>query len=312
MMQKTATRDALIEQLGHIVSEGQNPDTLDIDLLDTHALLVKLNQEDFKVPQAVKAALPQIVQAVDTIVDALKSGGRLFYIGAGTSGRLGVLDAVECPPTFSVSHELVQGVLAGGEKAMFKAVEGAEDNGDLAIQDLRGRELSARDVVVGIAASGRTPYAIAGVEYAASLGCRTIGISCSPDSALGQASHIDIAVVVGPEALTGSTRMKSGSAQKMVLNMLTTASMIRLGKSYRNLMVDVNASNEKLRARAVRIVMQATDCDKHAANEALAEADNNAKLAILLVLTGVGAEQGKKMLQQANGFLRQAVESNGR
>ncbi len=301
----------LLQQMASIISEGQNPDTLDIDLLDTPALLEKINREDQKVALAVKAILPQITEAVDTIVAAMKKGGRLLYIGAGTSGRLGVLDAVECPPTFSVPAELVQGILAGGEGAMFKAVEGAEDSETLAIEDLKKAGLNSNDVLVGIAASGRTPYAVSAVKYAGQMGCKTVALCCSPDSPLGRAADIELAVIVGPEALTGSTRMKSGSAQKMILNMLSTASMIRMGKSYRNLMVDVSASNEKLRARAVRIVMQATDCDRDTAVAALAQTQNNVKLAILTVLTGVSVSQGQQMLDSANGFLRRAVEQQG-
>lgn len=302
----------LLQQMSSIVSEGQNPDTLDIDLLDTQALLGKINREDHKVATAIEAILPSIAKAVDVIVDALAQGGRLIYIGAGTSGRLGVLDAVECPPTFSVADDKVKGILAGGETAMFRAVEGAEDSEVMAIDDLKAIAINEDDVVVGIAASGRTPYAISAVRYAKSLGCKTIGLSCSPCSKLGSIADIELTAIVGPEALTGSTRMKSGSAQKMILNMLSTASMIRLGKSYRNLMVDVSASNAKLRARAVRIVMQATDCSRDSAMQALANTDNNVKLAILTILTGVDTSQGKQMLDDAKGFLRRAVEHQGR
>ncbi|WP_416307471.1 N-acetylmuramic acid 6-phosphate etherase [Neptunicella sp. SCSIO 80796] len=304
-------QSVLLEELNYIVSEGQNPDTLDIDLLDSIDILKKLNDEDHKVPDAVRAILPDIAKAVDEIVKAYANGGRLVYIGAGTSGRLGVLDAVECPPTFSVTDQQVVGILAGGQNAMFKAVEGAEDDANLALIDLQAVNLSEKDVLVGIAASGRTPYVISALQYARQIGAKTVGVTCNPDSAVVNEADIGLCAVVGAEALTGSTRLKSGSAQKLILNMLSTASMIRSGKSYQNLMVDVNASNEKLYARAVRIVMQATDCDYNSAKNALERANERAKLAILMVLTGVSAEQGEQMLSHCDGFLRKAVQQAG-
>jgi len=299
----------LLAQLNSIVSEGRNPDTLDIDLLSSEAILRKINHEDAQVAPAVASQIPQIAQAVDAIVDKLQSGGRLFYIGAGTSGRLGILDAVECRPTFSVPDDLVQGIIAGGEHAIQFAVEGAEDDRAAGVNDVKAVNLSANDVLVGLSASGRTPYVVAALEYANSIGCATASITCNPDSPLMTTAKIGICPVVGPEALTGSTRMKSGTAQKLVLNMLSTASMIRLGKTYENLMVDVNASNEKLRARAIRIVMQATSCERNVAEKALKSADNRAKLAILMILTGLPAEQAENLLQEKHGFLRRAVES---
>lgn len=298
----------LLEELNGIVSEGQNPDTLDIDLLDSTQILTKINQEDQKVAQAVKLVIPQISEAVDYIETAFKQGGRLIYIGAGTSGRLGILDAVECAPTYSVNDQQVMGIIAGGETAFKKAVEGAEDSLTLGVEDLKAINLQAKDVVVGIAASGRTPYVRAAIEYAKSVGCKTVGVTCNPNSLVMQLPDIGICPVVGAEAVTGSTRMKSGTAQKLVLNMLSTASMIRTGKVYKNLMVDVNASNEKLHARAIRIVMQATDCSHQQAVDALAQAKQSAKLAILIVLTGKDAAQAEQMLTQADGFLRKAVE----
>ncbi|MBC3765652.1 N-acetylmuramic acid 6-phosphate etherase [Neptunicella marina] len=303
-------QSVLLEELNYIVSEGQNPDTLDIDLLDSISILKKLNDEDQKVPFAVRQILPDIAKAVDAIVQAFANGGRLIYIGAGTSGRLGVLDAVECPPTFSVTDEQVVGILAGGESAMFKAVEGAEDDMQLALDDLKQRRLSSKDVLVGIAASGRTPYVISALAYAREVGATSVGVTCNPDSAVVNDADIGLCAVVGAEALTGSTRLKSGSAQKLILNMLTTASMIRSGKSYQNLMVDVNATNEKLAARAIRIVMQATGCDADTAKAALHQANDKAKLAILMVLTGVDAKQGESMLLGCHGFLRKAVEAS--
>lgn len=302
------TQVDLVNALHSITTEGQNPNTLDIDLLDSLGVLKKINTEDQKVAGIVGQLLPEIAQGVDFIVDAFTCGGRLIYIGAGTSGRLGVLDAVECPPTFSVSSEQVIGILAGGAGAMYKAVEGAEDNRQLAIDDLKGINLSNKDVLVGIAASGRTPYVLSAMAFAKEQGAKVIGISCSANSIYAQNSDVDICAVVGAEVLTGSTRMKSGTAQKLILNMLSTASMIRSGKSYQNLMIDVNASNEKLYARAIRIVMQATECDFFTAEQALKQANNQTKLASLMVLTGLDSTQAKAALVTNEGFLRKAVE----
>ncbi|HGF7191880.1 TPA: N-acetylmuramic acid 6-phosphate etherase [Vibrio cholerae] len=304
------TNDALIAALSHLVSEGRNPDTMDIDLLSSQEIVERLNQQDKQVPLAVEAVLPQIAQAVDKITAAFKQGGRLIYLGAGTSGRLGVLDASECPPTFGVSDQMVIGLIAGGKEAMFAAQEGAEDNATLGAHDLQQIDFSSKDVLVGIAASGRTPYVIGALEYANDLGATTIALSCNPDSPIADIAQIAISPVVGPEALTGSTRLKSGTAQKLVLNMLTTASMIRLGKSYQNLMVDVRATNRKLIARAVRIVMQATDCQREEAEALLKESHNNAKLAILMHLTGMNYEQATAKLSQSDGFLRRAMEEH--
>ncbi|HDZ9288825.1 TPA: N-acetylmuramic acid 6-phosphate etherase [Vibrio cholerae] len=304
------TNDALIAALSHLVSEGRNPDTMDIDLLSSQEIVERLNQQDKQVPLAVEAVLPQIAQALDKITAAFKQGGRLIYLGAGTSGRLGVLDASECPPTFGVSDQMVIGLIAGGKEAMFTAQEGAEDNATLGAHDLQQIDFSSKDVLVGIAASGRTPYVIGALEYANDLGATTIALSCNPDSPIAEIAQIAISPVVGPEALTGSTRLKSGTAQKLVLNMLTTASMIRLGKSYQNLMVDVRATNRKLIARAVRIVMQATDCQREEAEALLKESHNNAKLAILMHLTGMNYEQATAKLSQSDGFLRRAMEEH--
>ncbi|HDI3225283.1 TPA: N-acetylmuramic acid 6-phosphate etherase [Vibrio cholerae] len=304
------TNDALIAALSHLVSEGRNPDTMDIDLLSSQEIVERLNQQDKQVPLAVEAVLPQIAQAVDKITAAFKQGGRLIYLGAGTSGRLGVLDASECPPTFGVSDQMVIGLIAGGKEAMFTAQEGAEDNATLGAHDLQQIDFSSKDVLVGITASGRTPYVIGALEYANDLGATTIALSCNPDSPIAEIAQIAISPVVGPEALTGSTRLKSGTAQKLVLNMLTTASMIRLGKSYQNLMVDVRATNRKLIARAVRIVMQATDCQREEAEALLKESHNNAKLAILMHLTGMNYEQATAKLSQSDGFLRRAMEEH--
>lgn len=303
------TNDALITALSHLVSEGRNPETMDIDLLSSLEIVEKINQQDKQVPIAVKQVLPQIAEAVDAITHAFTQGGRLIYFGAGTSGRLGVLDASECPPTFGVNDQMVVGLIAGGKEAMFKAKEGAEDSASLGEEELMSINLTTKDVVVGIAASGRTPYVIGGLNYANRLGAKTVAVSCNPDSPIADIVNIAISPVVGPEALTGSTRLKSGTAQKLILNMLTTASMIRLGKSYQNLMVDVKATNKKLVARAVRIVMQATDCGKTDAEAALIQSDYDAKVAILMLLTGVDVNTAKHQLEHQQGFLRQAVNA---
>lgn len=303
------TQNPLLNELHSILSETRNSGTLDIDLLSTDAILQKINEEDQKVALAIRPALPNIAKAVDSIVAAFQKNGRLIYIGAGTSGRLGILDAVECMPTFSVSENMVLGIIAGGEKAIKRAVEGAEDDQAAAIVDLDNAKLTANDVVVGIAASGRTPYVISALRYAKQLGAKAVSVSCNPNSAIAKEADIEICAAVGPEILTGSTRMKSGTAQKLILNMLSTASMIRIGKIYQNLMVDVSASNEKLYARALLIVMQATDCDEQTATSALKEAGNEAKLAILMILTKTDAAKASALLQQHHGYLRKAVQS---
>ncbi|CAH0527044.1 N-acetylmuramic acid 6-phosphate etherase [Vibrio hippocampi] len=303
------TDNTLIETLSKMVSEGRNPDTMDIDLLSSYDIVKRINQQDTLVPIAIEKVLPEIAKAVDAITLAFQNGGRLIYLGAGTSGRLGVLDASECPPTFGVDEQMVVGIIAGGQDAMFRAKEGAEDSLTLAKEDLIQHKLSSKDVVVGIAASGRTPYVIGALQYANSIGSPTVSVSCNPDSDIAAIANIAITPIVGPEALTGSTRLKAGTAQKLVLNMLTTASMIRLGKSYQNLMVDVKATNEKLVARAQRIVIQATDCDHAQATQTLEAADYNAKLAILMILTGLDKTDANQQLSQHNGFLRKAVES---
>jgi N-acetylmuramic acid 6-phosphate etherase len=303
------SHDTLLSTLSQLISEGRNPDTMDIDLLSSEEILQRLNQQDQLVPTAIGKVIPQIAQAVDHITQAFKLGGRLVYIGAGTSGRLGVLDAAECPPTFGDPENMVIALIAGGKDAMFKAQEGAEDSKQAASQDLKRIQFCQQDILVGIAASGRTPYVIGALEYGNHLGATTIALSCNPDSPIAKLAHIAISPVVGPEALTGSTRLKSGSAQKLVLNMLTTASMIRLGKSYQNLMVDVQATNEKLRARAIRIVMQATDCDPNRAAHLLSISQNNTKVAILMQLTGINYQQAIEKLSQTEGFLRKALSS---
>ena len=298
----------LLQTLSTLITEQRNPNSMNVDSLSALEIVQLMNQEDKQVPLAIEKCLPQIAQAVECIVAAFQQGGRLVYIGAGTSGRLGVLDASECPPTFGVSPEMVKGIIAGGERALRHPIEGAEDSKTHAVVDLQTIQFSSKDVLVGIAASGRTPYVIGALEYAKSLGSVTVSIASNPNSAMANIVDIAIDTVVGPEVLTGSSRLKSGTAQKLVLNMLTTASMILMGKCYQNLMVDVQASNEKLKARAIRIVMQATDCDKALAEETLKQADQNAKLAIMMILSGLDRAQAEALLEKHQGKLQLALK----
>ena len=298
----------LLQTLSTLITEQRNPNSMHVDSLSALEIMQLMNKEDKQVPLAIEKCLPQIAQAVERIVSAFQQGGRLVYIGAGTSGRLGVLDASECPPTFGVSPEMVKGIIAGGERALRHPIEGAEDSKTHAVVDLQTIQFSSKDVLVGIAASGRTPYVIGALEYAKSLGSVTVSIASNPNSAMANIVDIAIDTVVGPEVLTGSSRLKSGTAQKLVLNMLTTASMILMGKCYQNLMVDVQASNEKLKARAIRIVMQATDCDKTLAEETLKLADQNAKLAIMMILSGLDRAQAEALLEKHHGKLQLALK----
>ena len=298
----------LLQTLSTLITEQRNPNSMNVDSLSALEIVQLMNEEDKQVPLAIEKCLSQIAQAVECIVAAFQQGGRLVYIGAGTSGRLGVLDASECPPTFGVSPEMVKGIIAGGERALRHPIEGAEDSKAQAVVDLQTIQFSSKDVLVGIAASGRTPYVIGALEYAKSLGSVTVSIASNPNSAMANIVDIAIDTVVGPEVLTGSSRLKSGTAQKLVLNMLTTASMILMGKCYQNLMVDVQASNEKLKARAIRIVMQATDCDKALAEETLKLADQNAKLAIMMILSGLDRAQAEALLEKHHGKLQLALK----
>ena len=297
----------LLKTLETMLSEQRNPNTLHIDALSSLEVVTLLNHEDKQVAFAVEKNLPQIAQTVEHIVAAFQAGGRLVYMGAGTSGRLGVLDASECPPTFGVPSSMVVGLIAGGETALRNAVEGAEDNREAGEQDLRHIHFSRKDVLVGIAASGRTPYVIGGLTYAKQLGAITVSLVSNPNAIMSEIADIAITTAVGPEALTGSSRLKSGTAQKMVLNMLTTAAMIRLGKCYQNLMVDVQATNQKLKARAIRIVMQATDCDQTTAEQTLLTTNGNAKLAIMMLLSGLDKDQAEAVLEQNKGRLQDAL-----
>ncbi|EKJ8218444.1 N-acetylmuramic acid 6-phosphate etherase [Citrobacter sedlakii] len=293
--------------LGALVSETRNPQTMDLDALPTLKLVERFNQQDAQVAEAVKATLPEVARAVDAAADALKSGGRIIYMGAGTSGRLGVLDASECPPTFGVPHGLVIGLIAGGPGALLKAVEGAEDNPQLGVDDLVAINLKPQDLVVGLAASGRTPYVIGALKYARGVGCTTVAISCNPDSPIAREADIAISPVVGPEALTGSTRLKSGTAQKLVLNMISTGAMVKFGKVYQNLMVDMQATNVKLVDRACRMVVEATGIARDDAEALLKQTDYDVKPAILMALTGLNATAAREKLAQHQGFLRAAL-----
>jgi len=289
-------------------TETRNPNTMDLDIMTPLEVVTVMNQEDAKVPEAIKPALPNIAQCVTWAIQSIEAGGRIVYMGAGTSGRLGVLDAVECPPTFGVAPEVVVGLIAGGEKAFVKAVEGAEDSRQLGHDDLVNIGLEKRDIVIGIAASGRTPYVLGGLAYAQEVGCHTVAISCNPGSAIGQAAELAIEVVPGPEVLTGSTRLKSGTCQKLILNMISTATMVGCGKAYQNLMVDVMQTNEKLVVRAQNIVMEATGCDRETAAEKIAIAGGNAKTAITMILADCGLEEAKERLAKAKGHVREAIK----
>jgi len=297
--------------LQKISTERRNPASAHIDELSTLDMVKIVNDEDKKVALAVEKILLEIAKAVDIITDRLSKGGRLFYLGAGTSGRLGILDASECPPTYGVEPELVQGVIAGGIPAIFKAQEGAEDNPELAKEDLAERGFVKGDVLVGIAASGRTPYVIGGLQYARNLGAATIALACSANAAIAEYADIALLPVTGAEVVTGSTRMKAGTAQKLVLNMLSTVTMIKLGKVYGNLMVDVKTSNAKLEERAKNIVMEATGCSREESIASLSEARGNAKLAIFIHLTGADFAAGQAALARADGHLAQALRQEG-
>ncbi|MGW5421346.1 N-acetylmuramic acid 6-phosphate etherase [Streptomyces sp. NPDC003943] len=305
----SATYSELRAQLATLATEAYRPELAEIDRLPTAEIAALMNQEDQTVPAAVAEQLPAIAAAIDATAERMARGGRLVYMGAGTAGRLGVLDASECPPTFNTDPSEVVGRIAGGPAAMVEAVEGAEDSAQLAAADLAALGLTAADTVVGISASGRTPYAIGAVEHARALGALTIGLSCNADSALAAAAEHGIEVVTGPELLTGSTRLKAGTAQKLVLNMISTITMIRLGKTYGNLMVDVRASNDKLQARSRRIVALATGAPDEQIESALAAADGEAKTAILMILADVDAKTAERRLANSRGHLRAALHA---
>lgn len=293
--------------LDNLLTEARNPQTMELDSMTPLEIVTAMNREDARVPESIRPQLPNIAQCVAWATEAIRSGGRLIYMGAGTSGRLGVLDAVECPPTFGVSPDVVVGLIAGGERAFVKAVEGAEDSRELGKADLEAIGLTRRDLVVGIAASGRTPYVLGGLAYANSLGCKTAAISCNPGSALGKEARLAIEVAPGPECLTGSTRLKAGTAQKLILNMISTATMVGCGKAYSNLMVDVMQTNEKLVVRAQNIVMEATGVSRDSAKEAIALAGGSCKLAVTMILADCTVEEAKERLERCGGSVRQAI-----
>ena len=310
-MTSTSNPRDLRAELEGLTTEAFRPELADIDQLPTLDIARLMNGEDVTVPAAVARRLPEIAAAIDAVAARMAQGGRLVYAGAGTAGRLGVLDASECPPTFNTDPAQVVGLIAGGPEAMVTSVEGAEDSKELARADLDALKLTPLDTVVGVSASGRTPYAIGAVEHARAQGALTIGLACNAHSALAAAAEHGIEVVVGPELVTGSTRLKAGTAQKLVLNMLSTITMIRLGKTYGNLMVDVRASNEKLRARSRRIVALATGAEDEEIERALAETDGEVKNAILVLLTGVDGPAATRLLEESGGHLRAALAAAG-
>lgn len=293
--------------LDNLLTEARNPQTMELDSMTPLEIVTAMNREDARVPESIRPQLPNIARCVAWATEAIRSGGRLIYMGAGTSGRLGVLDAVECPPTFGVSPDVVVGLIAGGEGAFVKAVEGAEDSRELGKADLEAIGLTPKDLVVGIAASGRTPYVLGGLAYANSLGCKTAAISCNPGSAVGKEARLAIEVAPGPECLTGSTRLKAGTAQKLILNMISTATMVGCGKAYSNLMVDVMQTNEKLVVRAQNIVMEATGVSRDSAKEAIALAGGSCKLAVTMILADCTVEEAKERLERCGGSVRQAI-----
>lgn len=297
----------MTEHIEQLVTEKPNPNTQRLDELSPLEIVQIMNEEDQKVALAVNKELPKIAQAIEVIVNQLNQKGRVIYFGAGTSGRLGILDASECPPTFSTTNEFIA-LIAGGNSAVKSAVEGAEDSETLIIEELKAIKFTSKDVAIGIAASGRTPYVISGLKYAKSLGAHTVSISCNPDSMLSKVSDVGIDVEVGPEVLTGSTRLKAGTATKMVLNMLSTASMVQMGKVYGNLMVDLNPSNIKLIDRAKRIIMQATGVNEKAAHTALYDANLKVKVAIVMIKKNCSASDAINKLERSNGFVSKALK----
>lgn len=297
-------------ELKKLVTEQINQKTVDLDIMSIRDALLIMNEEDAYVAQAIRKVIPEIEKTVKIVIEAFQKGGRLIYIGAGTSGRLGILDAAECPPTFGTNPEQVIALIAGGEKAILHAIEGAEDSEILGVNDLKNINLNGSDVVVGLAASGRTPYVVAALKYAKEVGSKTISIACNENSLIGKIADIAIEVIVGPEVLTGSTRLKAGTAQKMILNMISTISMVGIGKVYKNLMVDVQRTNEKLEQRALNIIMNATDVELETAKEALEDAKGSVKLAITMILLNCDLETAQAKLRESNGNIRKAINKN--
>jgi len=294
--------------LTKLTTETRNPRSMDLDEMDPLQIATLMNDEDNNVVKGVHEVLPQIAQCITWCAEAFTKGGRIIYMGAGTSGRLGLMDAVECPPTFGLQPQQVVGLLAGGPSAFIKAAEGTEDRTELGRTDLQGIGLAKDDVVIGLAASGRTPYVIGGLEYANQLGCRTVAVACNHGSKIGAVAQLAIEPVCGPEVLTGSTRLKSGTAQKMICNMISTGTMVQVGKVYQNLMVDVMQTNEKLVTRAQNIIMAATGCGRETAEAARQAAAGHVKTAIVMVKTGCDAAQAQAKLEQAAGHVRRALD----
>lgn len=296
-----------MEKLTTLTTEQRNEHTMNLDNMETFDILKAINKEDLTVAKKVEEVLPEIHEAVELIYHSLRHGGKLFYVGAGTSGRIGILDAVECPPTFSTPPELVQGIIAGGNSAFMKAVEGAEDDEALGATDLEERGLTELDVVMGIAASGRTPYVTGALKYAQKIGARTVSLSSNVDSKISQHADVEIAVDTGPEVLTGSTRMKAATAHKLILNMITTTTMIKVGKVYENLMVDLKVSNFKLKERAKSIISIITGVSVEEAGDVLEQANLEVKPAIVMIKTNVDYEEANQLIEQADGFVRKAI-----
>lgn len=294
--------------LTKLTTETRNKNTMNLDCMTPLEIATIMNKEDENAIKAVREVLPQVAKAIEWCTKALNDGGRIIYMGAGTSGRLGLLDAVECPPTFGVSPDMVVGLIAGGEKAFIKAVEGAEDSTTLGEKDLKEIQLSNRDIVIGIAASGRTPYVVHGMKYAKSIGCKVVALVCNKGSEMAEIADLAIEPIPGPEVLSGSTRLKAGTVQKMVLNMISTGSMVGIGKVYQNLMVDVMQTNEKLVTRAENIVMEATGCPRAIATQMLKEAEGSVKLAIAMILFQCSRKEAEEKLKRSHGHIRLALK----
>ena len=301
------SRPHLFEQLNTLATEQRNPASAHFDRASTREILEVINTEDHLVPIAVRREIPYIEQAVELVVEAFQAGGRLIYAGAGTSGRLGVLDAVECPPTYGTPPDMVQGIIAGGKAAVFQSQEGAEDVEQTGANDLVALDLKPVDVVCGVAASRRTPYVIGAVNYAASIGCKTLFITCNPRASFDIAVDVAMCPVVGPEVIMGSTRMKSGTAQKLTMNMITTAAMVRMGKVYENLMVDLQMTNAKLVERSRRTVMMVTGVDYEKATSVLESVQGHVKTAIVVIMANVTPNEARARLEAAQGFIKDAL-----
>jgi N-acetylmuramic acid 6-phosphate etherase len=297
----------VFNQIKDLITESRNPKTLDIDTFSTLEILKIINTEDKRVAFEVEKVIPQIARGVDLIVSSLKKNGRIFYIGAGTSGRLGVLDAAECPPTFGTDPKRIQGIIAGGYKTLVRSKEGVEDNFSAGVNDLKNKKLNRKDVVVGIAASKRTPYVLGGLSYAKIVKAKTIFIFCNPSKDLKVKPDVVISPILGPEVIAGSTRMKAGTAQKLILNMLSTASMVKLGKVYQNLMVDLQAKSEKLCERSKRIIMILTGLDYKKAEYYLKKAKGKVKTALVMILAGVDKKEAERRLENSEGFIKKAI-----